>query len=232
MSYTVYMHICPNGKKYVGITCQEPKKRWGSKGSRYYHNTHFTNAIKKYGWDNIEHKIMANWCTKEYAQLWEKRLIESYRTTDSRYGYNKTYGGETNIPNDETRQKISESNKGRKLSEGTKQKMSQSKKGSIMSEDNKKKLFLANKGRRMSEETKGKLSLAKKNMYKSEKSKERLYKSVIQFNLDGEYIQIHKSIKQATIVVKGKSNSRITECCKGRQKTAYGYIWKYAEEQT
>lgn len=24
----LYMHICPNGKKYVGITIQEPNQRW------------------------------------------------------------------------------------------------------------------------------------------------------------------------------------------------------------
>ena len=26
--YKVYMHICPNGKKYIGITQQDVLKRW------------------------------------------------------------------------------------------------------------------------------------------------------------------------------------------------------------
>ena len=25
--YSVYMHTSPSGKKYIGITCQEPEKR-------------------------------------------------------------------------------------------------------------------------------------------------------------------------------------------------------------
>ena len=33
--YTVYMHICPNGKKYIGITKQKPIKRWGYNGINY-----------------------------------------------------------------------------------------------------------------------------------------------------------------------------------------------------
>lgn len=27
-NYKVYMHTLPNGKRYVGITKQEPEKRW------------------------------------------------------------------------------------------------------------------------------------------------------------------------------------------------------------
>ena len=48
-SYTVYVHISPNNKYYVGITRQaNPKNRW-SYGNGYYHNHHFYSAIKKYG---------------------------------------------------------------------------------------------------------------------------------------------------------------------------------------
>lgn len=49
----LYMHICPNGKKYVGITIQEPNQRWRD-GKGYCKNKHFYNAILKYGWDNIQ----------------------------------------------------------------------------------------------------------------------------------------------------------------------------------
>lgn len=55
MSYTVYMHITPSGKMYIGITGRNPLKRWGSNGSGYKGQA-FSNAIKKYGWDNMEHK--------------------------------------------------------------------------------------------------------------------------------------------------------------------------------
>lgn len=39
MSYYVYIHTCPNGKRYVGITTKNPKYRW-SKGNGYKPNKH------------------------------------------------------------------------------------------------------------------------------------------------------------------------------------------------
>ena len=34
MNYFVYIHIFPNGKRYVGLTSQNPERRWG-KGIGY-----------------------------------------------------------------------------------------------------------------------------------------------------------------------------------------------------
>ena len=54
--FYVYIHTCPNGKKYVGITIRRPEYRW-RKGNGYKSNKHFYSAIQKYGWDNIEHQV-------------------------------------------------------------------------------------------------------------------------------------------------------------------------------
>lgn len=51
-TYCVYKHVCPIGKVYIGITCQDVKKRWLSKGQGYKDNDYFFKAIKKYGWEN------------------------------------------------------------------------------------------------------------------------------------------------------------------------------------
>ena len=67
-NYKVYVHISPNGKRYYGITKQEPKKRWQN-GKRYGYNDHFTNAINYYGWDNFDHIIWASGLTQEEAHL-------------------------------------------------------------------------------------------------------------------------------------------------------------------
>jgi hypothetical protein len=87
------MHICPNNKKYIGITMQNVKKRW-AKGNGYRHQKHFFNAILKYGWDNIEHIIIESNLTKEMAGALEKKLIEQHKTNDRNYGYNISSGGE------------------------------------------------------------------------------------------------------------------------------------------
>ena len=56
MSFLVYKHTNKeNGKVYIGITSQEPKRRWQN-GAGYY-GTYFYYAIQKYGWDGFEHDI-------------------------------------------------------------------------------------------------------------------------------------------------------------------------------
>ena len=51
------MHICPNKKVYIGITSKNVNTRWQN-GKGYPNNPYFTNAILKYGWDNIQHIIL------------------------------------------------------------------------------------------------------------------------------------------------------------------------------
>lgn len=87
----VYVHTCPNGKRYVGQTIKESNKRWES-GSGYKTQL-FYRAILKYGWDRINHTVYEVNTKKEMDYL-EKYLISYYNTTDPMYGYNITKGGE------------------------------------------------------------------------------------------------------------------------------------------
>lgn len=53
---------------------------------------------------------------------------------------------------------------------------------------------------------------------------------VIQCDLNGNYIKKWDTIKDFLIKKNiNLKNSAITRCCKGKQKSAYGYKWKYAE---
>lgn len=94
-NYYVYMHKSPNGKVYVGITCQEPTKRWNN-GKGYQHNEYFSRAIEKYGWDNFEHIIIAYNVGIGTAKEVEKDFIKFYDSTNPDKGYNITHGGEAN----------------------------------------------------------------------------------------------------------------------------------------
>ena len=191
MQHFVYIHTCPNGKKYVGVTTQSnPEYRW-REGKGYKRNTYFYRAIKKYGWDNIEHEYFKTE-SKELMFYWEKILIYYHNTIDRKFGYNKTGGGEG--PNglkhtEETKKKISLSHIGKKMperstevrkhyaeaqigkkhTEETKKKIAESlkgrpcpTKGKNLSEEHKKKLSKAGKGRKVPEETKRKMSEARK----------------------------------------------------------------------
>lgn len=53
-------------------------------------------------------------------------------------------------------------------------------------------------------------------------------KPINQYDLQGNFI---KSWNSGTEIKRtlGYSNSNICNCCRGKQKTAYGYKWQYAE---
>ena len=117
-NYTVYKHIAPNGKIYIGQTGQKnPKRRWQN-GEGYKPNAHFYNAIQKYGWDNFEHEIVATGLTKKEADWLEKYLIAYYETTNRTKGYNNTKGGDGSFEmTDEVKRRMSEAKLGVKKSD-------------------------------------------------------------------------------------------------------------------
>lgn len=172
MSFFVYTHTCPNGKRYVGITTQTPNKRWKN-GYGYHHNEHFQSAIQKYGWDNIDHEMFKT-STRELMFLWEKILIYYHKTVDRKYGYNKTTGGDGCMEfSDEHKKRISEALKGKptpKQSEETKKKRSMKLKGRVFTEETKKKMSESAKGKVFSEESRRKMSEAKKLYWKNKRN--------------------------------------------------------------
>ena len=146
-SWSVYLHTVPKeisgydwDKYYVGITSMAPSKRWGNNGIGYKGQV-FYNAIKKYGWDNIKHEILATNLTKEEAENFEIILIKELHSNNYKYGYNVANGGNTiGKHSEETIEKIRLSNKRRKLSKETKKKISESNKGKILTESHKLKI--------------------------------------------------------------------------------------------
>ena len=92
MAYTIYKHIAPNGKVYIGVTSVKPEQRWGKDGIGYQGQA-FYYAIQKYGWDNFEHEIIAENISAEYVECFEKALIAMYDSTNHNKGYNISQGG-------------------------------------------------------------------------------------------------------------------------------------------
>lgn len=88
------MHTAPNGKVYVGITCQSPQSRWGVGGDGYAKHPHFWNAIRRYGWDSFKHEIVLSGLSKQEACDKEREHIKKYRSNNPQYGYNLTTGGD------------------------------------------------------------------------------------------------------------------------------------------
>lgn len=51
-------------------------------------------------------------------------------------------------------------------------------------------------------------------------------KAIIQFSKENEYIAEYENIKQASVKLKINA-SHISETCKGKRKSAGGYVWRY-----
>lgn len=90
-SWTVYRHISPSGKVYIGITSREVIKRWNN-GNNYKMCSIFQKAILKYGWDNIKHQVLFTNLTERRAKDLEVDLIRHYKNLA--ISYNITDGGD------------------------------------------------------------------------------------------------------------------------------------------
>ena len=111
---------------------------------------------------------------------------------------------------EETKKKISKSNKGKKRTEEFKQKLSIAHKGKILSESTKEKIRSGNTGKGMSD-------------YNRKKVSERTAKPILQYDLDDNFIKEWKTVTEAKKYYKGD----IPATLKGRQKQSCGFKWKY-----
>jgi group I intron endonuclease len=235
--FIVYIHTFPNGKKYVGITCQSHKSRWRKCGNGYKTQSRVFRAISKYGWDNIISEIAYTGLCKIDAEQMEIKLIMEYKSTDKSHGYNSSNGGNSKGRNSiETRAKISAAKKGKKASETTRRNMSLSQMGRKHTESTKRILSEARKGIPKSQEVRQKISnTIKSNAYEMQRWRDVMAKQrkpVIQLSLNNEQINKYDSISIASHVT-GICRNNINNCCLNKigSKTAGGYRWEYYNEQ-
>lgn len=225
MNYTVYMHITPNNKKYIGITCRKPEYRWNN-GKGYITNNHFYNAILKYEWDNIKHEILHTNLSKEDACKLEQELIKKYQTTNHNFGYNKSIGGEcgslgVKLSRETIKKRLMNRDystswaKGQRFSKEHCRKISQSLTGKHHTEETKRKL---------SESHKGKTTWIKgKKMNDEIRAKESTPIICVETNVC--YFGINEASRQT-----GIHHSNICNCLKGKREKAGGYHWKYYDD--
>lgn len=190
-NYTVYEHISPSGKRYIGITSNNPNRRWGANGQGYSKQSKFFNAILKYGWDNFQHNILYSNLTANEASQKEQELIKYYNTIEN--GYNCESGGLTN----------------RKHSQETIEKLRQLNLG----KNN------PNYGKTVSKETRLRLSQSHKNIPHSKEWTEKVAKAHRKRVLCITTGETFPSLKDAADKT-GISMSGISQACNGIRMTA------------
>lgn len=234
---SVYCHVSPDGKKYVGISL-DPVKRWNN-GGGYKKNPVFYDDIQKYGWDNFDHIILFTDLTIDDAIRIEIDLIKRWQLTDSDYGYNLRDGGDGPF-SERSRKKMSLSrlnNKhclGNRLSDETREKISLSLKkyyschdGTFLGRHHSPQTIEALKHRKPSDDTRRKMSENHWNMSGANNPSAR---RVSQFTLDGKLISEYPYASMAAQQY-NLDLSSIIKCCRGKKKTCGGYIWRYADKE-
>lgn len=256
--YLVYIHTSPNGKKYVGITCRNVKKRWGSDGQGYKSCRYFHSAIVKYGWDNIIHEIIADGLSEVEAKKLEKDLISIYKTRNRLYGYNMTDGGDGVCGyrhSEEAKKKMGAKHKGAQVTKETRLKLSKAGKGRIVTEETLKKMSAAQKGRQFTESAREKMSLAKigncnrlgikhtdearAKMSASKKGKKLTDETKARRQASRPFKAVECLSMDGAVIARytstvdankktGINASNILAVCKGKNKTTGGFKWRFA----
>jgi len=172
----------------------------GKTKNEYYR---LANHKKTFG-DNIHIKIISevlNW------RKWEKYYIEKFKNQGYSLQNKNNGGGGPEEWTKESIQKIkSHPTRGKKISKSNKGK-SKSHKGKPFTEEHKQKI---------------------KKTREFLKTRKNTWQSipVIQYDLKGNFIKEWYSQIEATKYL-NKTGDGIGACCRGKQKSAYGFVWKF-----
>jgi group I intron endonuclease len=227
-----------NGKQYVGQTIniedRYKQHRKDAKNKDKRPNSIFYKAIRKYGFDSFDFKVLETDIDISKIHEREKFWIKELNTMKPN-GYNLTEGGEgtfgyrhteeskkrmsemrKGVPgkpkSEDVKKYLSELYKGRKLSEEQKKKISESKKGKRLSEEHKMKISETQKGRTHSEEHNRNVSLGLLNM-DPEKKSEMIRKAVETKKANGmdfakHFREMDEETKKAMYETISKNNPR------------------------
>ena len=196
-------------KIYVGQTIRDVEERWKAHLHKGSNCRYLSSAIKKYGVDNFEFKLVCITFDNQLDDM-EIKYIKQYNSLVPN-GYNLRIGGNGGRHHAETKQKISEVLKQRYKNGLIHSKPSL---GKPHNEIHKKKISESLKGRRLSQETINKIILSKK-----------IYK-IIQFDILGNRLNSFETCQEAAQYI-GTTRANVNHCCTGKNKTAKGYVWKY-----
>lgn len=118
----VYCLTFPNGKRYVGVAVgyKGIEGRW-AEYKRFHCKSQrkLYNALKKYGPENVKYEVILDTDDVDNAYRSEMYLIDVWNLQDDRHGYNISAGGKSPMlgrhHTEETKNKMSMKNKGRKM---------------------------------------------------------------------------------------------------------------------
>jgi group I intron endonuclease len=204
----IYKITNPKGKIYIGQTVNWKERQ---KSYKCYHvkgQTKLYNSLLKYGWENHKKEIIEECLLnelnekerywQEYFNVLENGLNCRLTKTNDKSGYMSV---DSCVKKSQSLKAYWKNNP-RKISEEHMLKMIEGRKGLTRNIETKKKM------------RDKKIGTSYRN------------KTTIQYDLNMNQIAEYPSAKEAGDFL-GKCGKSIANCASGRQKTAYGFIWKY-----
>jgi group I intron endonuclease len=201
----IYKITNPNGKIYIGQST-DIQGRW----KRNYYSLNckeqikLFNSLKKYGPENHIFEIIEE-C--DFKHLDDKEIYWGtfYQVLNPKIGLNLRLGDGNGSWGQEVKDKISKARLGMKFTNEHCINISKSKIGYVYSKDRDSKIGNAQRGI----------------------SKPNTRKPVLQYDLQGNFIKEWSSMSEALMFINNGKGDGVSGCCLGKQKTAYGFKWKY-----
>lgn len=245
-----------NGKRYIGSAVNLKKRKndhFNSLIRKKHYNNYLQRGYNKHGKEKFKFGILL-YCSKKDLIFYEQRTIDSYDLEKELYNLSPTAGNNlgAKLPklSEEHKRKISELNKGKKLSFETRKKMSDSwKNRSPMTNKTRKKISESKKGeknygygkpgtmlgKKHSKKSLKKMSDIKKGKKQTRQTKEKISKAnkkpiKVFLYKTGEFIENFDSLKECSkklnITIQDISNT-----LKKRQRYAKGYTFEYIKKK-
>ena len=196
-----------NSKVYIGQTCRDLQTRWREHKSKANceHNNHLYNAMTKYGVENFVIELIEEVQT-DFLDEKEIYWIAFYDSNNPKKGYNLTIGGQgkKNYRTDKIRELW---DCGKSIGEIVE--ILQCDKGTVRE---------------------ALLSYETYSIHESLSRRKTLRKGVNKYSLDGIFIQHFNSILEAANYDKNIA-SGIGGCCNKKHQQAYGYQWRFEEDE-
>lgn len=162
-----------NGKCYIGQSTNVGMRFYRYKRMECKKQTKLYRAFVKYGIDSFSFNIIDMGIDKLKLDELEIHHIKLYNCIDD--GYNCSCGGSSGGKHStETKRKISESQRGRIVSEESRRRMSEAWKGRIVTEETRRKMSNANKGKHRSDITNKRMAEARKGYTITEEHKRKI----------------------------------------------------------
>lgn len=218
----IYKITNPVGKHYIGQTVDFNRRKQSYRNLTCEGQIKLHRSLKKYGFENHSFEIVET-CESFLANERERYYQEKYKVIENGLNLRLTQTKDkTGKMSEESKSKISNSNKGKKVKPESIKKMLKTRKERGLdkhSDLTRKKISNTLKGHSVSPTTREKISKSLKG-----KPNEALSKPVLQYSLEGKFIKEYTSLSEAK---RQTGVINIIQNIKGTYKQSGGFVWKY-----